>query len=77
MHITGKWHKDFFTNRDVADILTAMATASIEKKDERDLFYSIVKSRFPNCTMSQYKLYGKAKQVKLTQHFLGSEWYCS
>ena len=45
-------------------ILNAMPTSSVEKKDERDLFYAIIKSRFPNCTMSPYKLYQKAQRVK-------------
>ena len=61
--VVGKWHKDSFTNGDVVDILTAM-NISEHISDEKDHFHFIVKSSFPNCSATKYKLYEKALKVK-------------
>ena len=59
----GKWHRSFFTNGDVVDLLTAMAISEYIQKP-RDLFYDIVTSCCPTKT-KKYKLYEKAMKVKL------------
>ena len=44
-----KWHRSFFTNGDIVDLLTAM-TISESVQDQHDLFYDIVTSRCPTTT---------------------------
>ena len=60
----GKWSKSFFTNGDVIDLLNAMAISQ-NISDPRDHLYTIIKSRFPDCTMQNYKIYKKALTVKM------------
>ena len=60
----GKWHKSFFTNGDVIDLLNAMAISQ-SISDPRDHLYTIIKSRFPDCTMQKYKIYKKALAAKM------------
>ena len=58
---TGRWHKKFFTNGDVADLLTTMDVLDIDVP--RDLFYTIITS-IGATTMKSYRLYKKALLVQ-------------
>ena len=59
----GKWHKDFFTNGDVLDLLKAIKICS-HIGDICEHFYTIVTSACPT-TMTKYKLYKKAEKIML------------
>ena len=58
----GKWHKDFFTNGDVVDLLHAIKLTK-HIGDMCGHFYSIVNSTCS--TMSKYKLFKKAEKIVL------------
>ena len=61
----GKWHRDFLTNGDVVDLINAMIKSE-DISNEREHFYCIIKSIYPNCSMKKYRLYEKAMKVKMT-----------
>ena len=47
------------------DLINVMIKSE-DINNEREHFYCIVKSIFPNCSMKKYRLYEKALKVKMT-----------
>ena len=61
---SGKWHKNYFTNQDVVQILSHLKKVN-PVGDIRARFYSIVTSACPT-SMTSYKLYKKANAVSIS-----------
>ena len=58
---TGKWHRNFFTNRDAVELLTAITEKGLE--DPRGKLHSIMTSRCKT-KMTKYALFEKVTRVK-------------
>ena len=58
---SGIWHRDFFTNGDVIDLLCALQQADIN--DSRKKLHSVITSKCPT-SLNKYKLFARAQLVQ-------------
>ena len=64
--LTGKWHKENFTNKDIVQILSCIQNQAGSTTRARKKFYEIITSRCPTY-LNQYSLYQNGIQVQ-TRH---------